>query len=141
MSLSLRLVQKHVDLPTPDRKDKVDSRLHQYAVATESEKFFKAERARLLDAILSADDYAFNRTEEAIVEVTKANKGKSVTLSEGKLYELELNLSKPIQRLDKEILKHLLITQTDLNPADVNRLFKLSSTSGKPRRSFKVLEK
>lgn len=141
MNLSLAVVTKYLKLPIPDKGDKVDSSLHQYAVATDSEKFFKSERTRLLDEILGANDDAFNTAQQLIDTANTNNKAQQSSILNGKIYDLELNVSRPYQKFDKEILKHLLIKETKLSPADVNRLFKLSTGLGSPRRTFKVQER
>lgn len=137
---SLAAIGRKNGLAAPASQDPADKLLHEYAVDTIAEAFFKKQREKSLKAVLAYDDRVPDGVESVVKLTKKHDQGSSVRLIGAQHYELFLDTKRGANRFDKDLLTTAL-RKRGWSAADVEALVTECTKTAEPQKSFRAVEK
>lgn len=121
----------------PSSSSNVDPVLHELFVAGEATAYWKTRH----DAA-KAEALALGEGLDGAVDgVIKMDAGTSVTIADGELYTLSVDIKKPAARLDQAALRSYLMVKLGLDRSVVEQAFDAATTKNAPAKTIRVSSK
>ena len=121
----------------PPTSSNIDPALHELFVAGEAVEYWKTRHDDAKEAALAMS----TGLDDAVTSVINLDAGTSVTLADGELYTLSVDIKRPANRLDQKALRNYMRTQLGMDAIDVDKAFDACTTKNAPAKTIRVASK